>query len=225
MKSPSRPPLDQGPASPTSSGHPSISVPPHVVRNRCDTLRLVSPTGGRLKSPTGSIAEGHMLIDQHPSYGTSVMMRNFPILILVYYSISAVVAVERQSSGPDPVSCIVLLFGVVIIFGFFSSFPLVAPMPFSMIMPAFIGIFLLIVIAGIIKSVSGGASPPTGQTSFPHPGPQTASTGHRRVVLVPPNFCSRCGASLPAEKVDWVGPLQVACPYCGATLSAVEREL
>lgn len=38
-----------------------------------------------------------------------------------------------------------------------------------------------------------------------------------------PDECFRCGASLNPKEVEWVGPDQVRCPHCGATM-AVETE-
>lgn len=41
----------------------------------------------------------------------------------------------------------------------------------------------------------------------------------------PPSFCSDCGASLSSEEIEWVGPLTVKCPYCGATHRTEKREV
>ncbi|MHA1943217.1 MAG: hypothetical protein ACW96M_02365 [Candidatus Thorarchaeota archaeon] len=41
----------------------------------------------------------------------------------------------------------------------------------------------------------------------------------------PPSFCKECGASLSSEEIDWVGPLSVRCPYCGATHATEKREV
>ena len=38
-----------------------------------------------------------------------------------------------------------------------------------------------------------------------------------------PDTCLRCGASLNPQEIEWVGPDQVRCPHCGATLS-IETE-
>jgi predicted RNA-binding Zn-ribbon protein involved in translation (DUF1610 family) len=38
-----------------------------------------------------------------------------------------------------------------------------------------------------------------------------------------PDTCFKCGASLNPQEVEWVGPDQVRCPHCGATM-AVETE-
>ncbi len=41
----------------------------------------------------------------------------------------------------------------------------------------------------------------------------------------PPSFCSDCGAALSSEGIEWVGPLTVKCPYCGATHATEKREV
>ncbi|MGY5879151.1 MAG: hypothetical protein RTV31_02825 [Candidatus Thorarchaeota archaeon] len=46
----------------------------------------------------------------------------------------------------------------------------------------------------------------------------------KSVYRVPP-ICPSCGADINTETVDWVGPLQAKCPYCGATVEAQERVL
>ncbi len=40
-----------------------------------------------------------------------------------------------------------------------------------------------------------------------------------------PKTCSSCGAGINPETVEWVGPLSIKCPYCGATLNTVRREV
>ncbi|NHI90345.1 MAG: hypothetical protein EAX87_12535 [Candidatus Thorarchaeota archaeon] len=44
-------------------------------------------------------------------------------------------------------------------------------------------------------------------------------------VYEPPRFCTECGASISSEQIEWVGPLSVKCPYCGATLATEKREI
>ena len=58
--------------------------------------------------------------------------------------------------------------------------------------------------------------------------PRFAEGGHskeRNFIHEPPSFCSSCGASISTEDVEWVGPLSVKCPYCGATLPTAKREI
>jgi hypothetical protein len=35
-----------------------------------------------------------------------------------------------------------------------------------------------------------------------------------------PDKCPSCGASLSPEGIDWVGPLEARCNYCGGTVKA-----
>jgi hypothetical protein len=44
-------------------------------------------------------------------------------------------------------------------------------------------------------------------------------------VHEPPRFCTDCGASLSSEEIEWVGPLSIKCPYCGATHATEKREV
>jgi predicted RNA-binding Zn-ribbon protein involved in translation (DUF1610 family) len=50
-------------------------------------------------------------------------------------------------------------------------------------------------------------------------------TVERSFVHEPPGFCSSCGGNITTEDVEWVGPLSVKCPYCGATLPTTKREV
>ncbi|MHA1908726.1 MAG: hypothetical protein ACW98Y_15610 [Candidatus Thorarchaeota archaeon] len=50
-------------------------------------------------------------------------------------------------------------------------------------------------------------------------------TVERNFVHGPPAFCSSCGGTITTEDVEWVGPLSVKCPYCGATLPTTKREI
>lgn len=52
-----------------------------------------------------------------------------------------------------------------------------------------------------------------------------AESRERSYIHEPPSFCKGCGASLNAESIEWVGPLSVKCPYCGATHATVKREV
>ncbi len=50
-------------------------------------------------------------------------------------------------------------------------------------------------------------------------------THEKSYILEPPKFCKDCGANLDPEDIQWVGPLTIKCPYCGATHSAEKREV
>lgn len=44
---------------------------------------------------------------------------------------------------------------------------------------------------------------------------------NNETILMPqiPEKCSNCGASIQPEKVKWVGPNCIECPYCGQSLT------
>jgi predicted RNA-binding Zn-ribbon protein involved in translation (DUF1610 family) len=50
-------------------------------------------------------------------------------------------------------------------------------------------------------------------------------SGEKSFIHQPPEACSSCGAGISTETVEWVGPLRIKCPYCGATLNTVRREV
>jgi len=53
----------------------------------------------------------------------------------------------------------------------------------------------------------------------------TARSSEASFIHETPSTCSSCGASINAEIVEWVGPLSIKCPYCGATLNTEKREV
>lgn len=46
-------------------------------------------------------------------------------------------------------------------------------------------------------------------------------TTNRQTIVIPniPEKCFNCGASINPEKVDWIGPNCVECPFCGQALT------
>ena len=46
----------------------------------------------------------------------------------------------------------------------------------------------------------------------------------RRIIYQVPKRCPECRGSLSNEEVDWVGPLQAKCPFCGTTIEAQPTE-
>jgi DNA-directed RNA polymerase subunit RPC12/RpoP len=49
---------------------------------------------------------------------------------------------------------------------------------------------------------------------------QMRSDGSEIRTVRLPNKCSNCGAQLSPKDIDWVGPLEAECNYCGATVRA-----
>lgn len=54
---------------------------------------------------------------------------------------------------------------------------------------------------------------------------RTEAPKEKSYIHEPPRFCSDCGATLSSEDIEWVGPLSVKCPYCGATHATEKREV
>ncbi len=48
----------------------------------------------------------------------------------------------------------------------------------------------------------------------------TRSDGAQIKTVRLPEACSQCGASLSHEGIDWVGPMEAKCNYCGGTVKA-----
>jgi hypothetical protein len=133
-----------------------------------------------------------------------------------------------DSSGK---SCATTIIGlIIIVVGFFGGFTqffwadtydvgtilfyvLVVPM-----VSALIG--MGVILYGIRKSVGQG-----GLFRFVPNRQMTAISREKSYVYEPPRFCKDCGAALTSEGIEWVGPLSVKCPYCGATQSTEKREI
>ncbi|MBN2230217.1 MAG: hypothetical protein JW779_11575 [Candidatus Thorarchaeota archaeon] len=49
---------------------------------------------------------------------------------------------------------------------------------------------------------------------------QTRSDGSQMTTVRLPERCPSCGAAISQEGIDWVGPLEAKCTYCGSTLRA-----
>jgi hypothetical protein len=49
---------------------------------------------------------------------------------------------------------------------------------------------------------------------------QTRSDGSQMTTVRLPERCPSCGAAISQEGIDWVGPLEAKCTYCGGTLRA-----
>ncbi|MBN2229716.1 MAG: hypothetical protein JW779_08975 [Candidatus Thorarchaeota archaeon] len=57
----------------------------------------------------------------------------------------------------------------------------------------------------------------------PKPGETVTIEREVMVTRKAPDACLRCGAALNPKEVEWIGPDQVRCPHCGATMS-IETE-
>ena len=98
---------------------------------------------------------------------------------------------------------------------------------FIMISIIFVVIFVIIVFsacrggAGIAIGVARGFTMEAPPFAIPdrHRG-RTRSDGSQMTTVRLPDKCPSCGASISQEDIDWVGPLEAKCNYCGGTLKA-----
>lgn len=49
---------------------------------------------------------------------------------------------------------------------------------------------------------------------------QRRSDGSQMTTVRLPERCPTCGAAISQEGIDWVGPLEAKCNYCGSTVRA-----
>ncbi|MFX1578827.1 MAG: hypothetical protein ACFFBJ_04210 [Promethearchaeota archaeon] len=97
-----------------------------------------------------------------------------------------------------------------------------------MIIPIFVFIIIIIVVVNICRAGSSVASnvvrgftveAPSFVIPERHRG-RTRSDGTEMKTVRLPERCPSCGAAVSQEGIDWVGPLEAKCSYCGATLRA-----
>jgi hypothetical protein len=119
---------------------------------------------------------------------------------------------------------------IVMVGGFFGGF-----MQFFWIDPRDVGTILLYVLvvpmvsffvgAGIMLYGMKDSLPSREFGMFGMMRSANEAPKEKSYVHEPPRFCSECGASINSEQIEWVGPLSVKCPYCGATLATEKREV
>ncbi|MFX1563145.1 MAG: hypothetical protein ACFFDP_07545 [Promethearchaeota archaeon] len=88
------------------------------------------------------------------------------------------------------------------------------------LVPIIIIIVLILAIGGIfIFAIRTQPTEPITlpSTDMPKTTPHPPISRTQRLLYQLPKECSECGAPLNWEEVDWVGPLQAKCPYCGHT--------
>ncbi|MBD3160223.1 MAG: hypothetical protein GF309_15705 [Candidatus Lokiarchaeota archaeon] len=102
----------------------------------------------------------------------------------------------------------------------------------------FFGFFLLplllpvivLIICGIafrrkVHTSGFAVQPPAYVIPEEHRREAIASDGSSMQTVRLPDTCPSCGASLSPEIVDWVGPLEAKCSYCGAVVKATFEEV
>lgn len=104
-------------------------------------------------------------------------------------------------------------------FGFFAIFGIL-----FFIIPIIIFVAFAFVIVKVCQAGSGSSGgftlePPSFvMTEGQRPRGRGDGSDVRTVRI--PNSCPSCGASLTHETIDWVGPLEASCTYCGGTVRA-----
>ena len=91
---------------------------------------------------------------------------------------------------------------------------------------AFISVLIFVIVVVVIVKVcrqsaeqmAGGfvIEPP----SFVIPDRQGRSDGPEMKTVRLPDRCPSCNAALSHEGIDWVGPMEAKCNYCGGTVKA-----
>ena len=134
-----------------------------------------------------------------------------------------------MSSGPQGSKVVIGCFFVVwcmITFGMgITALESGAPFIFALV-PFGMGVFGIVFCIAIITGRLGTSPITTPRMSFPsYTGDSSFSSSarDRKAIYQAPNICSSCGASISTEDVDWVGPLQLKCPYCGFIMEAEEK--
>ena len=106
---------------------------------------------------------------------------------------------------------------------FFNNFMII----FIVISIIFVFVFAIIAFsvcrrgAGIAQGVARGFTMEAPPFAIPkrHRG-QRRSDGSEMTTVRLPEKCPSCGASISQEGINWTGPLEAECSYCGGTLRA-----
>ncbi|MFX1483605.1 MAG: hypothetical protein ACFFCP_10480 [Promethearchaeota archaeon] len=106
------------------------------------------------------------------------------------------------------------------VFGTFTLMLIILPVIFVVIV---IIIFVTVCRAGsgVAQSVARGFTLEAPSFVIPqrHRGHQRSDGSEIRTVRLPER-CPSCGAALSQEGIDWTGPLEAQCSYCGGTVRA-----
>ena len=96
-------------------------------------------------------------------------------------------------------------------------------------------IFFVVIVIIMVKVCRPGAVISKAVDSFVVEAPQfaipeskrgkTRTDGAQIKTVRLPTTCPNCSAAIAQEKIDWVGPLEAKCNYCGATLRATFESL
>lgn len=116
-----------------------------------------------------------------------------------------------------------VLFDIFDPFGIFGAFT-------TMLIVITIVVIIIIVVgfyfvcrasSGVVSSVSRGFTLEAPSFVIPdHQRGQRRSDGTEMKTVRLPDRCPSCGAAISQEGIDWTGPLEAKCNYCGGTLRA-----
>ena len=100
-------------------------------------------------------------------------------------------------------------------------------MTFIIISIVFVFVFVIIIFtvcrggAGIARGVARGFTMEAPRFVIPdRDRGQRRSDGSEMTTVRLPEKCPSCGAAISQEGIDWIGPLEAKCSYCGGTLRA-----
>ncbi|MGY5855692.1 MAG: hypothetical protein RTS72_03775 [Candidatus Thorarchaeota archaeon] len=75
--------------------------------------------------------------------------------------------------------------------------------------------------SGVVSSIAQGFTMEAPSFAIPErQRGQRRSDGTEMKTVRLPDKCPSCGASISHEGIDWTGPLEAKCNYCGGTLKA-----
>ncbi len=104
---------------------------------------------------------------------------------------------------------------------------------FFIVVPVLTIVFGTIVVIVIVRTVCKAGTVAERMTTvampsrfMPRPAVERTTTDGSDIRMVRiPERCPSCNAALSHEGIDWVGPLEARCSYCGATVRATLERL
>ncbi len=109
-------------------------------------------------------------------------------------------------------------------FGIFSIFGAITII--FMIVPILMIIIVVVVFVKICKAAGRTMTLEAPEFAIPESyRSRTRADGSGIRTVRIPTKCPSCGAALSHETIDWVGPLEAKCSYCGAVVRATFEEV
>ncbi len=104
-------------------------------------------------------------------------------------------------------------------FGFFDFFTIMFTIVAAIVVMVFIAVFVIICRSGAKTISTFQVQAPSYAIPESHKD-RTRTDGSEYKTVRVPEKCPSCGANLSHETIDWVGPLEAQCGYCGGTVRA-----